>query len=382
MQSSIHSGHSHEYIISPVCATACLKRNMSSLPLKSRSTPRLTCDLKLDTFPICLSDKQYRQMVASSRLYSRLEKARHFLKWRPKNTPVKGNAFDWWQYAIQVHLDIIHKRDEGRNWEYAAQRARDIINYVIIYKEHLRNPATLSAEYKTHKLQMEKELNFEELRSLREIAMGHVALEKAEDNPETDQSSGSVTVQPSESRGQASTPVSTEASSILSDETFLLSTAPASPLSTASVSPSSTAPTSPTPADIDSLPSSQAVSPTQSGEGILQRWFPAWAGWSSYSDIPEKSKDELEDKSESEDSKKSEMEKSSKETEQEKIAKGSLEEEILYVLSDSLENNTFMKRDAVFCKLSFTLKKGTMSLCKSQGNTKTSSELHDKSKKL
>lgn len=55
--------HDHEYILSPVSATACVKRNMNEAPLRSRSTPRLTCDLKLDKFPLSLSDAQYRQAV-------------------------------------------------------------------------------------------------------------------------------------------------------------------------------------------------------------------------------------------------------------------------------------------------------------------------------
>lgn len=66
MQSKMHleiGKNDHEYILSPVSATACVKRNMNEAPLRSRSTPRLTCDLKLDKFPLSLSDAQYRQAV-------------------------------------------------------------------------------------------------------------------------------------------------------------------------------------------------------------------------------------------------------------------------------------------------------------------------------
>nr|XP_045619802.1 vacuolar protein sorting-associated protein 13D-like isoform X1 [Procambarus clarkii]XP_045619809.1 vacuolar protein sorting-associated protein 13D-like isoform X1 [Procambarus clarkii] len=290
----------HEYLLQPVSATACVKRNLSEAPLRSRSNPRMTCDLKLEKFPLGLSESQYRQVVKWNKEYDRLEKARHYRKWRPCCL-VKDNPHEWWQYPIQCHLDRINKKYIGRNWPMAQQRARDIVKYVQVYSEHLRNPATVSTECKAHKLQVEQELNFNELRSLREIAMERVGKELE----------------------------------------LLRETKPY------------TTPTVP-----------EETSPIHSGEGILQRWFPAWGGWyaPSASSAPSPQQDILQRPNIPMEHEVQSIPESDDNQELEKQPSGSLEEEILYVLSDTVENNTFMKRDAVFCQLSFALKQSTFTL--------------------
>lgn len=45
----------HHYILEPVCASALLKRNCSKEPLRSRHTPRIECDIHLETIPLKLS---------------------------------------------------------------------------------------------------------------------------------------------------------------------------------------------------------------------------------------------------------------------------------------------------------------------------------------
>lgn len=45
----------HHYILEPVCASALLKRNCSKEPLRSRHTPRIECDIQLETIPLKLS---------------------------------------------------------------------------------------------------------------------------------------------------------------------------------------------------------------------------------------------------------------------------------------------------------------------------------------
>lgn len=54
MDKSMES-HDHNYIMEPVCTSALLKRNCSKEPLRSRQTPRLECDIQLETIPLKLS---------------------------------------------------------------------------------------------------------------------------------------------------------------------------------------------------------------------------------------------------------------------------------------------------------------------------------------
>lgn len=85
------------------------------------------------------------------------------------------------------------------------------------------------------------------------------------------------------------------------------------------------------------LPLSNMSNGKSTGRSMLVNFFPTWMGWYS---------------STSSDSTPS----SSPEATQ-------LEGEILQALADSVENNTIFKRDAVFGKFNFCLKRGTLHLC-------------------
>lgn len=87
------------------------------------------------------------------------------------------------------------------------------------------------------------------------------------------------------------------------------------------------------------LPNIKSSANNSAGRSMLENWFPGWVGW--YSSAPTESES---------------AEAASSEAKQ-------LEGEILQVLSDSVENNTIFKRDAVFGKFNFCLKKGSINLC-------------------
>lgn len=56
----------HNYIMEPVCTSALLKRNCSKEPLRSRHTPRLECDIQLETIPLKLSQVNIKHLSASN----------------------------------------------------------------------------------------------------------------------------------------------------------------------------------------------------------------------------------------------------------------------------------------------------------------------------
>ncbi|XP_044753631.1 vacuolar protein sorting-associated protein 13D [Coccinella septempunctata] len=107
------------------------------------------------------------------------------------------------------------------------------------------------------------------------------------------------------------------------------------------------------------LPNLKSNSNNSAGRSMLENWFPGWVGW--YSSAPAESEA---------------SETSSPEAKQ-------LEGEILQVLSDSVENNTIFKRDAVFGKFNFCLKKGSINLCTTMdGETSPMLELEFKNLSL
>lgn len=88
------------------------------------------------------------------------------------------------------------------------------------------------------------------------------------------------------------------------------------------------------------MPNRNATNSNSAGRSMLVRWFPQWMGWYS-----------------------------STNTETENSETALLEGEILKALNDSVENNTILRRDAVFGKFNFSLKRGCLALCASQEDT-------------
>ena len=92
--------------------------------------------------------------------------------------------------------------------------------------------------------------------------------------------------------------------------------------------------------------SQQKANATNEGKNMLLYVFPQWWGWYNNNNNPNSSPT---------------SENISAITQNEQA--NSLEDEFLNALADSVENNSLLKRDAVFGKFKFALKKGTMDIC-------------------
>lgn len=90
-------------------------------------------------------------------------------------------------------------------------------------------------------------------------------------------------------------------------------------------------------------PASTPDKPASSGRSMLVHWFPQWWGW--YGSAPP------------------DPARAPAPPAPPAPASPDLEEEILDVIADSLDNNTLLKRDAVFGRFEFELEKGCLNLC-------------------
>ncbi|XP_059807841.1 intermembrane lipid transfer protein VPS13D [Hypanus sabinus] len=157
----------HKYILEPVCASALLKRNGTKEALRSRSTPRVQCDVKLKTIPLKLSQMQYQQLMTFLKEMERKERQLKLRKWRPK-VPIKSNSREWWNFALNAHLAEIREQRKRLNWAFVLQRARDAVFYTEKYHRKLKgNLNSLEEEEELERI--EDEQSFEELKILREI---------------------------------------------------------------------------------------------------------------------------------------------------------------------------------------------------------------------
>lgn len=166
----------HEFLLAPVSGYAHLKRNCSSRPLRSLNQPRIACDFQLDRVNVELRDVQYHQLVKCCRSLEMLSRGLQYRRWRLDSE--ENNARRWWIFACQCVVAEVRKKNRGRNWTFATERARDIVSYVRLFKEHLLNPAIVTADSKLQRERMESELELEELQMLRSIAMQQIAKAK------------------------------------------------------------------------------------------------------------------------------------------------------------------------------------------------------------
>ncbi|XP_064137368.1 intermembrane lipid transfer protein VPS13D isoform X4 [Loxodonta africana] len=157
----------HHYILEPVCASALLKRNCSKEPLRSRHSPRIECDIQLETIPLKLSQLQYRQIMEFLKELERKERQVKFRKWKPK-VAVSENCREWWCFALNANLYEIREQRKCCTWDFLLHRARDAVSYTDKYFNKLKG-GLLSADDKEEICRIEEEQSFEELKILREL---------------------------------------------------------------------------------------------------------------------------------------------------------------------------------------------------------------------
>ncbi|XP_068395011.1 intermembrane lipid transfer protein VPS13D isoform X2 [Eschrichtius robustus] len=171
----------HHYILEPVCASALLKRNCSKEPLRSRHTPRIECDIHLETIPLKLSQLQYRQIMEFLKELERKERQLKFRKWKPK-VAVSENCREWWYFALNANLHEIREQRTRCTWDFLLRRARDAVSYTDRYFTKLRG-GLLSADDEEEVCRIEEEQSFEELKILRELV--HERFHKQEELAES-----------------------------------------------------------------------------------------------------------------------------------------------------------------------------------------------------
>ncbi|XP_069467009.1 intermembrane lipid transfer protein VPS13D [Ambystoma mexicanum] len=157
----------HQYILEPVCSSALLKRNCSKDPLRSRRSPRIECDIHLETIPLNLSQVQYQQIMEFLEELDRKERQLKYRKWKPKVTITK-NCREWWNFALNANLSWIREQRRCLTWEFVLHRAHDAVFYTNTYYNKLRG-TQLSVEEKAELDRIETEQTYEQLKILQEV---------------------------------------------------------------------------------------------------------------------------------------------------------------------------------------------------------------------
>ncbi|XP_055636021.1 intermembrane lipid transfer protein Vps13D isoform X3 [Toxorhynchites rutilus septentrionalis] len=260
------------YIINPISAKAQLKRDRSETPLRTRSRPRLVCDLIWNEIKVTLSDIQYNQMMQCARGLDDIERYRRFKLNRPDYT-VHENPKAWWLYAVRCHGLLRRTQCDP------VVKAKENIQYVNTYSRVIADPnEVLSSENKNFTDRIERERDFDELKLLRDMCMMR-------------------------------------------------------------------------------MPSLDTKPPMNQGKSMLVHFFPQWWGWynnnnTSSTEPPTTTLEQNDNSSEQ-----------NCDQEQDLSPDSSIQDDILNALADSVDTNSLLKRDAVFGKFNFLLKRGTIDFC-------------------
>lgn len=174
----------HDFIVNPVSAQAHLKRDRSEMPLRTRSRPRLTCDLILNEVQLTLNDWQYKQLVECVRGLDDISRCRRFRLLRPEHS-VRESPRAWWLYAIRCHgIKLIPRHN-------AHDITKDNLRYIEIYTKLIINPnETLSNEQRDFKDHIEKERDYYELEFLRKVCMSRAPCNDDSNDVETNRGRG------------------------------------------------------------------------------------------------------------------------------------------------------------------------------------------------
>jgi vacuolar protein sorting-associated protein 13D len=255
------SNTQHQYIIKPVSAQAKFKRDRSEIPLRTRSRPRLTCNLFWNEIYLSVKETQYNAIVSGVNGLSHIAKRKQYRLLQPR-VSVKEDCRAWWIFGAQCQGFFRNKNKKNV--------AKNNIRYIKICKRLIENPnEILTQDDKEFKESIEKERDIDDLRELREICM-HL------------------------------------------------------------------------------LPSPNEAAKGENnnqGRTMLLHYFPGWWGWYGQNNN---------------NSSVSSSNSSTSAGTPSLDPQSSFEDELLNVLNDTVESNSILKRDAVFGKFQFMLKKGTL----------------------
>ncbi|KAK6169767.1 hypothetical protein SNE40_020756 [Patella caerulea] len=165
----------HDYILQPISAKAQVKRYTSALPLRSSSTPRITVNFTMEAIDFQLGQDQFKCFGLWNREFDRHNRRRKYRKNRPINT-VTERPSKWWKFAINCHLSRIHEERQRNTWDFILERSRILVDYYDTYMSHLTE-GIINQYNENRKLEIEKELDFEELKIIRELVLSRLQTE-------------------------------------------------------------------------------------------------------------------------------------------------------------------------------------------------------------
>uniref|UniRef100_A0A1A9WMW5 Vacuolar protein sorting-associated protein 13 n=1 Tax=Glossina brevipalpis TaxID=37001 RepID=A0A1A9WMW5_9MUSC len=125
----------YTYVVGPISAMAQLRLNLN--PAQDDPPfviPKVRLDLEIEKLAIGITSTQFLNLMSLLDVLGRMLAGAPYRKFRPYNTPFKGNAKVWWKFAItSVMEEQVRKKQRVWSWKHIKEHRRI---YKLYYKAH------------------------------------------------------------------------------------------------------------------------------------------------------------------------------------------------------------------------------------------------------
>jgi len=166
-----------KYIIKPISSQ--LKLTINKSDLIDKAIPKILVDCILSQITCTLSAPQYQNILHILNFTNEFLRDMKYLRYRPTVT-ISQNAKAWWKYIGQATIDQIKLKRYQKSWAYMAERRKDRILYINLFKRSIPRVDWLTPLNKTEKSQLEQldeKLSFEDIIFFRSLAYAEVKKE-------------------------------------------------------------------------------------------------------------------------------------------------------------------------------------------------------------
>lgn len=193
---------SHQYILSPVSGAGRLimRRKMNN------TTPKMDAQLLFDSLGFALDDEQYRDIISVTDLFHFFTRYAQYRRFRPSLEALEENRpRALLKFAGQAILNEVHDKHRVWSWDFFKQRRDDRRLYVRLFKEKEQQVQSANqkqagaqptqAESGSELNQLERRLDYKDIRFYRSIARSELRKERLKKRSEEAQSGATTTQQ-------------------------------------------------------------------------------------------------------------------------------------------------------------------------------------------
>ena len=163
----------HQFILKPVSGQAKIEIDKSG----KTDRPRIKAGLIFDEIGLILDDDQYRDALMMIDLFHYFIRHQEYKKLQPKGVTPKEDPRAWLRFAGNAVLSKIHDRNRRWSWGFFKERRDDRRRYIELFKKKKKAADQLTAVENTELNNLERKLNYEDMRFWRSLARNQLKKE-------------------------------------------------------------------------------------------------------------------------------------------------------------------------------------------------------------